>query len=335
MNREPNLTAATVIHHVVGDLLYQQKFDNAKLPEIVDLAVINTGLGILQSNLSFVKKAISFWDSTYWTAFPRPFLDSNTLAYANAVAAWVRRDKDPAWANELPDDVKRPMRKSLKYLFSTNDSFFHPSTAGQALLTQSQSEWLKMAAQSSTSKQVVAIRHLEVDEQLGDQQEILLLDKLRSHARPIVLHSISAVESLNLASEPIASELRFLVENRDDEIRAKAMIALTKLGQLDDATIVHAAKWVDSRVRHVVFAGIFALSSLESVTDDVLRVAERAFIRALQTCDYEFVGLFTAALDRWLDDSESYIKQLLQDDQPEYLEIAAEALQNVREQSSA
>lgn len=334
MSRETRLTATALIQHLVCDLLYQHEFDILDFPEIVDLAVISTGLGMLRSSFDFVKKTGAYWDSTDWTAFPRPFLVSQTLAYANAIAAWVRNDRDPAWASDLPSELRRPMRKSLKYLFSTKDSFLDPSTANRELLTQSQRDWLKMATQSSTTEQVVAIRHLQFDEQLVDQQVSLLLDKLRSPARTIVLHSISAIESLKLPSKPIAEELRFLAENRDDEIRAKAMITLAKLGQVDELTMACAAKMVDSNARHVIFAGVFALSSVEAVPEDVLRVMERGFLRALQTCDYEFVSLFAAAFKRCLDNPDARIEHLLQDEQPEYLQIAMEALQGVREQSA-
>ena len=248
---------------------------------------------------------------------------------------WVRGDHDPQWTSELPNEVKRPMRKSLKYLTKTNDSFFHPSTAAQPLLKQTQSDWIQLASDASISKQIIAIRHLEPDGQLSDRQENLLLETMRSPARSVVLNSIAAVESLNFESDPIASELRVLVENQDDEIRAKAMIALTSSGQLDEWTIGYAAKMVDNSVKYVAFAGVFALASLESAPANVLRVAERGFMRALQSCDYEFVGLFAAAFNRWLSDPVSHFEQLLKDDQPEYLEIAVEAIQNVREQSAA
>ena len=221
MASEPKLTAATIIHFVVADLLRQRKLGYAHFPEVVDLAVINTGLGVLQSSFGFVKQVGSFWDSTYWDAVPRPFLDSNALAYANAVAAWIRGDKDPAWAESLPSDVKRPMRKSLKYLFKTNDSLFHPDSANQTLLQQSQREWLQRANQSSISSQIIAIRHLEIDQNLVEQQKQLLLDKLRS-SRPMVLHSIAAVERLKLDSDVVADELRVLADSRDDEIREKS-----------------------------------------------------------------------------------------------------------------
>lgn len=332
---EPKLTAATLIHGVVSDLLHQRSFSYAHFPEVVDLAVICTGLGTVQSGFSFVKQVGSFWDSTYWDAHPRPFLDTQSLAYANAVAAWIRNDQDPGWVKELPSDIKRPMKKSLKYLFKTNDSFFHPSTARQSLLKQAQDDWLRLAGQSSMSTQVVAIRHLEPSEQLSDQRESLLLDKLQSPSRAIVLHSISAVESLKITNEHVVNELKSLIENRDDEIRAKAIIALTKIAQLDEMATGVAAKMVDSGVRYVVFAGMFALCSLESVSDQVLRVAERGFSRALQTCDYDFIGLFAAGFNRWLEDPQYHFEQLFQDNEPEYLEIAIEALQNIREQSIA
>jgi hypothetical protein len=335
MSDEPRLTAATVTHHVVGDLLSQHQFSHAHFPEVVDLAVINTGLGALQNSFGFVKQTGSFWDSTYWDAVPRPFLDTQCLAYANAIAAWIRGDQDPVWANGLSSDLKRPMQKSLKYLFKTDDSFFHPSTARQALLQQPQHDWLLLASESSSSKQIVAIRHLQPDERLGDQQESLLLEKLRSSVQPVVLNSISATERLKLTSEAIADELRFLAESRDDEVRAKAMIALAKLGQLDEAAIGLATKMVDSSVKFVVYAGMFALSTLESVGDPVLKAAERGFVRALQTCDYEFVSLFVLAFNRWLENPNLHIEQLLRDNDPEYLEIANEALQNIRERSVA
>ena len=341
MQQEPVLTAATVIHGVVNDLLSQNQFGFAHFPEVVDMAVVSTGLGALQSQLSFVKQASSYWDSTYWDVSPRPFLDTQSLAYVLAVTAWMRSDGDPAWANELPGDVKAPLKKTLKFLNKTDDSFFHPTTAGETLLEQSQSDWLRMAQSEFASKQVIAIRHFATDavstagQELVDQQQNVLVEKLRSANRPIVLHAISSVESLRLTTEPIVDELRLHVESRDDETRAKAIIALTKLGQLDEATVKQATRMVDSSVKFIVYAGVFALSSQPTVTESTLRVAERGFVKAMQTCDYEFIRLFAEAFDHWLDDPQQHVQQLFQDHQPEYLEIAIEALRNVGQQSVA
>ena len=74
---------------------------------------------------------------------------------------------------------------------------------------------------------------------------------------------------------------------------------------------------------------MLGLASQKSVSDEVLRVAERGFIRALQSVDYEFIGLFAAAFSRWLDDPQSRVEQLLQVEYPEYLELAMDALADV------
>lgn len=335
MEREPKLTAASLIHHLVNDLLHQSGLDTLESPEMVDLAVVGTGLGALQNEFRFVQQGNSYWDSTVWDQFPRPFLDSNGLAYANAMAAWIRDDHKPDWVSDLPGDIKKPTQKSIKFLFKTNDCFFQRSTDAPGLLNQSQADWLQMASETSISRQVIAIRHLKKDQQLRDRQESLLMIKLRSPDRPVVLHSISAVESLHLNTAGIAEELRRLLDHRDDEIRAKAIIALARLGQLDESSVVCATQMIDSPVKFVVFAGVLALSTLQEVSEPVLQVANRGLVHSLQSCDYEFVNLFIAALSRWLKDPKSHLEELLQDDQPGYLEIALEGLETIAEQQSA
>jgi hypothetical protein len=161
------------------------------------------------------------------------------------------------------------------------------------------------------------------------QQEQILVDKLRATDRAIVLNSIRAVEATQMASEPIAGELRLLVEDPDDEVRSKAMIAMARNGMLDEATLGIATKMVGSNVKHAVFAGMLALSSQNSVSDDVVRVVERGFIRSLQSVDYEFIGLFAAAFNRWFDEPQLRIQQLLQIEFPEYLELATDALAEI------
>ncbi len=325
------LTKATVIHGVVCDLLYQNKFGFAHFPELVDLAVVGTGLGMLQSSIGFVKSVGSFWDSTEWGLSARPFLDSQSLAYANAISAWARGEKAPGWASDLPSEVKRPMHGSLKYLQKTNDSFFQTETASRSSLDLSREDWFAMTSGKSLSNQIIALRQIKLEEPISRPLEEMLVDKLRSGNREILLHAIASTEQVKVDSEPIITELRFLAEHHDDEVRAKAVCSLAKSGQLDEATIEIAAKMLDDGVKFVVFAGLSTVSTLATVPDHVLLAANRGFIRALQICDYDFVGLFTVAFNHWLDDPATYFRDLLEEDSPEYLEIALEALGNVDE----
>lgn len=331
MEPEPVLTVAALTHHLVADLLSYNGFDCGEFPEIIDLAVVMTGLGLPRSQLSLVQKSGPFWDSTFWMEMPRPFLDAHGLAYVFAVAAWFRGEKQPAWVAGLAADVRKPTTKSIKFLISTKDSFLNPTTTGNQLLNQGQPEWLKMAAMTSVTNQIVAVRHLSRDETIQDQQSQLLSEKLQSSHRSVVVNATRTVERLQLSTNEVVEELRFLIDHRCDEVRAKAMIALAKLGQLDESSITSACKMIDSSVNYVAFAGLLALSTVESASDEVLRAAERGFKRSLQTCNYEFVNLYAATFDRWLDDPESHFQELLEHDQPEYLQIALEALASTRE----
>ena len=99
------------------------------------------------------------------------------------------------------------------------------------------------------------------------------------------------------------------------------MCSLTRLDKLDEVTIDVASNMLESNLRHVVFAGTYALSTLDSISDHTLRLVDRGFVRALQACDYEFVELFAMAYRRWLDNSQSHVEELLSDS-PEYLPVA-------------
>ncbi len=154
---------------------------------------------------------------------------------------------------------------------------------------------------------------------------------MRSSNRAIVLNAIAATERMAVRHHRSPAnrslrELRMLVDHRDDEVRAKAMCALARLAKLDEATIDTASIMLESNLKHVIFAGVYALSTLNSVPDHVLPPFDRSFVRALQACDYEFVGLFAAAYNRLLDDPQSHIESLLHDS-PELLQIALETLQ--------
>lgn len=334
MVSEPRLTAAALIQHIVCDLLHQNKFPYAHFPELVDLTVVMTGLGTLRSQFEFVKRADTFWDPTYWGVFPRPFLDSQALGYAHAMAAWVRELSTADWFAELPATVKGPAKKSLKFLLKTSDAFFSRQSSGKDLLDQGLAQWLTLAGEKSVSKQIVAIRHFTADATMVGPQSKLLLAKLRSANTPLMLHAITAIESLKLDGDDLADELSHLVEHPDDVVRAKAMIALTKLNRLDSASVSSAAKMINSTAKHEVFAGVFALSSQPTIDDAGLRSVDRGFVNALQTCDYEFINLYVTAYDRWLEQPQEHLEQLLDGDD-DYLEIAVEALEASRETSVA
>ena len=329
---DPELASASLINGVLCDLLCQTNPGFAKFPELLDLAAIATGLGMLRSNLSFVSKSGIFWDSTQWDAVPRPFLDAHSVAYANAVAAWIRGDQTPIWFDELPSDVKKPAKKTLKYLFKTSDCFLNSSPARNSTLDHSQNDWWRLAASDQISTQTIAVRHLDASQQLSEQQASQLASKLHSNHTSVVLSAIVATERMTNVPDQIASALKDLVSSSHLEIQSKAMMALTRLELLDDRAIESAADMLDSSTKHNVFAGMFALGSQPSVDEHHMPAVDRAFMRSLKSCDYEFVGYFASAYNRWMDDPQSHLQETLQEHDAELLHIALEALEGTPKQ---
>jgi hypothetical protein len=334
------LSVATAIHYVVVDLLVQNNFPGAHLPEFVDVAVIATGLGILRSQIDLVSKSGAFWDTTAWEILPPPFLGAQKAAYAHAMAAWVRKERSPAWTNELTTEIVGPMSKSLKFLLKTNDAFFDcsPATSKTALASYEHEQWLHLASSKLESSQIIGLRHCVIDPAWDDavalqsQWSNLLVDKFRSNSKDVVLHAIAAVERGKIASPQIADELIALVENRDDAIRAKAILALTSIEKLDSVAMGLAARMLDSREDFLIFAGLQALSWSKEVSDQAMPLLDRAFARALANCDQEFIDQFATGYSRWLADPAAHFHGLFEEDSPEYLEIALEALNDVGEQ---
>lgn len=331
MKQEPLLTTATLVNRLVCDLLVQNGFAYAHLPELVDMAVITTGLGALQSHISLVNEGGHFWDSTQWETFPRPFLDRHGVAYTYAVAAWLRDQRTPTLLEDLPAELKKPTKKSIKYLFRTGDCFVSRDHL-PALSGKTNSEWVQATEEGSKSKKIIAIRQLAPTDQVDSRLSECILSQLKSGDRELCLHTIEAQAKLLIQDPAVIDELRLLSTSRDDQIRAKVIMTLTMLGALDEQSIQVAAKMLDSRARFVVYAGIFALTSLPSVPEEIVEPANRGFVRSLQTCDYDMIGLFTSAWIRWEENPEQHFEALLKHDSPEYLELALESLANAREQ---
>lgn len=318
------------MHMVVSDMLFQNKFPLAHFPEVTDLAVVGMGLGILLSNLSFVENNIQEWDYTRWTHHSRGFLDQRALSYASALAAWIRGEEHPRWARHLRNDVRHPMKKALRYLFKTGDSFFTQASSESQILEQPQSDWMKLANESSPSKQIIAIRHLRPDPEIAQEQLRILEEKLRSDNEFVALNAMWAIEEMLFASEEILESLRMLIDHPTDEVRSKAACTLANLQAIDYSTIDRIANMLGSGIPFVEESAAFALSSIGDVPDYVLKPMNRGMLRALQMCEYNLLGHFVSAFNRWLDQPEEYFQTLLANDSPEYLEIAMETLEQVR-----
>lgn len=314
------------MHFAVADLLHRSGFQLTESNELVEAAAIAIGLGMPRSQLSFVKQSPRYWDPTSWDAIPRPFLDPNCLAYVNGLSAWFRKDGENSWMDQLHLEIVKPAKKVLKYLAKTEDSFLHPSSFKSTMVQRTHSEWLQLLNQKSVSTQISALQFMAGAKSFPDDHQDMLVAKLRSNEDAVVIHAINVALSIPSPEDSVIQELRLLTESRDLTAQSKAMMALTASKQLDQNCFDTALNMLQSDTRHVVYTGLLALSTKPAISEAEQKVVHRAFLKYLQSCNYEFINLFVAAFSRWNTDVRAYLTNNLH---PEYLGVALEAVEAI------
>ncbi len=315
---------------MVTDFLAQKNFPLWDSPEVVDITTVATGLGLLLGEFSFVEKNARVGEVTDWEQFRRGFLTQKSLAYTFALAAWIRKDLKPTWTKGMRSDLRGQIKKALRYLDKTNDSFFDIDSASTKLLGQPQENWLQAAASGGNSKQIIAIRQFTIDENRTAEQSSILVDKLRSGNESLILNAIWTAEQTKNKSTGVVNELRELLNFPMEDIRAKSLITLAFLGEMDDETVRQAAKMLGSGGKYIEYATAFSLSTLPTVPEDVLLPMNKGMLRALQECDYGLLAHFVTAFDRWVETPEEYFSNVLSEEEA-YLEIVLETLGQTRD----
>ncbi len=322
----PRLAAAALVQSVVHDVLFSSGLVSAVPSEFLDAAVVLCGLGGLRAQVELMSDAGSYWDVTHWNARPIDFLDHESFAYAHALAVWCRGGN----AADLPAEI-RSAKASLKYLNKTSDSFFT-----QSLVENNQLEiknFVELAATGNESTRIAAMQLFHSDHSDLQTQDAAIASNLQHHNQHVVAHATSAAQATQSSDSEVVEALKRLTDNHDERLKSKAVQALTLMGQLDELVADNAAKMLSSSTDYVTYTGLLALSKRDSVSEDVLKLADRGFERALHTCNYQFIELFSGAYKQWLDDPAEHLNKRWGQRSPEYLQMALEAFAQQEESS--
>ena len=322
----PRLAAAALVQSVVHDLLFNNGLASSVPGEFLDAAVVLCGLGGLRAQVELMNDTGSYWDTTHWNARPIDFLDHESLTYAHSLAAWCRGGS----AANLPAEI-RSAKTSLKYLNKTNDSFFTKNLVETNQLKIE--DFVELAANGNESTRIAAMQFFHGDHPHLQTQDAAITKNLQHHSQHVVAHAASAAQATQSSDPEVVESLKRLTDNHDERLKSKAVQALTVMGQVDELVADNAAKMLSSSTNFVTYTGLFALSKLDRVSEDVLKLADRGFERALHTCNYQFVELFSEAYKRWLDDPAEHLNRRWGQRSPEYLQMALEAFANQTESS--
>lgn len=316
---DPRLATAALLQSFVHDLLFQNGLADNVPGEFLDAAVVQCGLGGPRAQVELISDKGSYWDTTRWDVSQAEFLDHESLTYAHALATWSRSEN----ADRLPAELGSA-KGSLKHLNKTNDSFFQ-----QSLVEADHLEietLLDLATNGKESARISAMKFFHPKHPHLEQQDAAILQNLRHRSDHVIAHAISAAQNSQSSNPQVIEELRLLSDNHNQWLRSKAVQAVTYMGQLDDFVADSAAKMLSSSTNYVTYSGLLALSRLDGVSEDVLKLADRGFERALHTCNYQFIEIFAATYKKWLGDPTDHLNKLWGDSSPEYLQMATEAL---------
>jgi tetratricopeptide (TPR) repeat protein len=87
---------------------------------VTDLATVFFGMGVFNANESFANqfRLNKRGDEILFMGYLTPRI----WGYALALCAWLREEKQPAWANWLRPAIRKTFHRSLSYLFKTGDA---------------------------------------------------------------------------------------------------------------------------------------------------------------------------------------------------------------------
>jgi hypothetical protein len=113
--RHPVTLVATLAHELAhARLLGERRIDPARSDgeQLTDLATIFFGLGVFTANAAFeFSQSRSGWQSSQLG-----YLGERLSGYALAYFAYLRGERDPAWAAELDTNPRAYLRQGLRYL---------------------------------------------------------------------------------------------------------------------------------------------------------------------------------------------------------------------------
>lgn len=324
---DPHLTIASLIHWTTLDLLTQTDFALARHPEVLDMAVAITGLGILRARIELVESAPLFWDQSRWMVFARPYLNLRSLAHVHALVAHSRGQEKPGWLGTLPSNIQNDIVKSLKYLKKTGDTFFQPERLSPTI--EERSDWLELVNGRSESDRLIGMFCVN-----GEDLEPMIVEQLQARDPAMIMQSLTKVRRNRLTSAALVDEILMLVEHADDHVKAKSVLTLADLGELNERSVDAVCKMLASRVGFVEHAAISALTSLESPPENVWDAVDRGIVRAAQSCRYDILTVYLQAIQHWGVDAESHLRGSLENEGPEILGVCLETLKAMHAESA-
>ncbi len=268
---DPERLLATLAHELAHEILLGRKLLDPNAPDhelVTDLLPVFLGVGLFAANATVRASAGFSGGWSWWQVARQGYLPSRVFGYALALFAFARGEDDPAWAVHLRPDAASPLREGLRYLRKTEDTLFHPDTAGRPRGPAGPAELLLRLRQGRASARLAALWELReqavatadaaeaVAACLADRdpdipgeaaRSLAVMGPVASGAVPLLIRALRspraatragaacALGAPGLQPDEAVAELCALLDDRDCAVVDEVMRALVAFGRRAEA----------------------------------------------------------------------------------------------------
>ena len=256
----------------------------------------------------------------WWSLRKHGYLSAQTLGYALAMFAWIRREREPAWAGHLRLDAADTLRRGLRYLEATEDAAFHPARpwARPGKLTVYQ--LVDQIHEGSPSACVAALWELG-RRGAAAAEGVETVDGCLSHGlADIRAEAARTLAALGPAGRPAVPSLLDVLDDADAEVRAAAAFALGKLGVQSAETldvVAALAERLEDSDTEAACAAAWALAQFGRAAADRLPAVLDALTQAISRTRYEEIDYVAYALKAIAAEPEAALREVVASCDPE------------------
>jgi hypothetical protein len=115
--KKPEDLVATFAHEIAHIKLLGEGRMEENHEDLTDLVTVFFGLGVFNANSAFRFHS----DANKWSYSKQGYLPQQEWAYALALYAYIRQEKNPAWIKFLSKNIQSDFKKSEAYIYDNTD----------------------------------------------------------------------------------------------------------------------------------------------------------------------------------------------------------------------
>ncbi len=323
---DPEALVATLAHELAHELLLgggRLTGEETDHEWVTDLLPAFLGLGMFGANSTIRFASGSSGVMHWWNVKRQGYLPSRIHGYALALFAWLREDDFPRWMKQLRPDAREAMRGGLRYLRRAGDCCLDPE-AEELRVRLSPDELLHALSHGSPSARIIAMWDAR-DE--GHHALAAPVQKLLKHrAADVRCEAVRVLAAMNEAAPQDFGDLASLLRDHDDGVKTAAANAAQQLQPESQAVVYELGLLLDDATEEVAYAAAAALRAYGRRAREVESRILQALHQAIIDCNYSLIDLLIDALRKISDDAGQSINDYFTERDPEFRQMAIDAL---------